>query len=170
MLELAADDRGAQREDSRAGDLAEQLGPSVEVDRVGLVVLAVASGAAGEDAVGAEMDQARAGWPAERREAVGEQRVHRDARDRIGRLGALFHDPDRVHHDGRTGRREGALDRVECGSVDPEEWTRRPEDRGQWGLTRAERRPHVEVLARQDLAELVSEHSGAAEDEDACRR
>ena len=61
VVELQADDGGAQREDVRRRDLAQELGAAVEVDRVGLVGLPVAALAAAEDAVGGEVDQAGAG-------------------------------------------------------------------------------------------------------------
>ena len=61
--ELVPDDRRPDRQGVAVDDLPEELGPAIPVDRVGDVVLRVAAAATREDAVRADVDEARTPWP-----------------------------------------------------------------------------------------------------------
>jgi hypothetical protein len=150
-------------------DLAEELGAAVEVLRVGHVPLGVAALAAGEDAVGAEVDEPRPHLRAPRRQAVGEERVHLERGDGVARLGALLDDADGVHHRLRPEVSKDLDHSVEATDVDVEE---RPARRGREPAVGPGLAPEGDpglVRAVQRGAKLMPEHPVPAQDQDAQR-
>jgi len=81
------------------------------------------------------------------------------------RGGALFDDADRVYDNVRPCDLDRLGDRVECKSVDASDRPRRAIDLRELCARRPEGGRHVEISG-EDLAELVAEHSGAAEDQE----
>ena len=77
--ELAADDGGAQRETAGTRDLAQKLGAPVQVFGIGSVCFRVLPFAAGEDTIGADMDQADAASAAQVRQAMRKERIDAQA-------------------------------------------------------------------------------------------
>src|SRR5438105_11035605 len=82
------------------------------------------------------------------------------------RGGALLDDADRVYDHVRPGDLDRFGDRVECKSVDASDRPRRAIDLRELCACRPEGGRHVEITG-EDLAELVAEHSRAAEDQEA---
>src|SRR5439155_16262632 len=154
------------RQNAGSGDLAEQLRASVEIDRVRRVLLDVLAAPAGEDAVGAEMDETRARVSAELREEMREERIDRDAEHRIGRVRPLLDDADRIHDDVWPRPRDRVGDRVELKGIDAGDRLGPAVERREIGDGRAEGRERHRLRGEQ-LAKLVAEHARATEDQDA---
>src|SRR5881396_3217047 len=73
--EFTTDDGRAQRETARPADLAKELGAPIQVFSIGTIRLCVLTLAAGEDAIGADMDQTDAGGAAEIGQAMRKERI-----------------------------------------------------------------------------------------------
>ena len=77
-------------------DFAKQLGPAVEIVRVGRVLLGIPAARTSEHTIGADMDEARTEKSAEPGKPMGEQRIDRQGDERISGLAQLLHDADAI--------------------------------------------------------------------------
>ena len=137
----------------------EQLRPPVQVPGVGRRGLGVVALPAGEDAVGAQVYEPRARRARELREAVREERVDLDARERVFGRRVLLDYADAV--DDRVGSRrgEGARDRVEVLRRDAAYRARRVEQPRVRVSARVAAKGHVSVKARREsLPEFMPQH------------
>jgi hypothetical protein len=91
------DDRSPQREAVLRGHFAEILALAVEIDGVGNILLRIVPSIAGKDTIGTDRYKPKSEFTCKLRKAMWKNRVDRESRDHVLRVGQLLDNSDRVY-------------------------------------------------------------------------